>query len=130
MALASAPPDAEASLDEGGKRENMSSVSRNTDGNSDGSDKGAGGPSESSPTGPPKLRPKAGGKVNLFDPAATASRWVTRRFGIVGGLGFVALLASVEGFEIFKAATEKESEGDGVTVTLPSGLTYRDIKVR
>lgn len=119
MALAAAPRDTEASL-EGGKGDNISSVSLSQN---------DGGRSES-PMGSPKLRPKAGGKVNLFDPAATASRWVTRRFGIVGGLGFVALLASVEGFEIFKAAMERESEGDGVVVTLPSGLMYRDIKVR
>ena len=48
----------------------------------------------------------------------------------VGGLGFVALLASTEGFEIYKAAMEHESEGDGQLITLPSGLSYRDIKVR
>lgn len=47
----------------------------------------------------------------------------------VGGLGFVALLASTEGYEIFKAAMEHESDGDGQLVTLPSGLSYRDIKV-
>ena len=41
--------------------------------------------------------------VNLFDPAATASRFITRRFGFVGGLAFVGLLASVEGGEIVKA---------------------------
>ena len=46
-----------------------------------------------------------------------------------GGLAFVALLASTEGVEVFKALSEKESEGDGQTVTLPSGLAYRDIKV-
>ena len=48
----------------------------------------------------------------------------------VGGLGFVALLASTEGFEIYKAAMEHESEGDGQLVSLPSGLSYRDIKAR
>eukprot|EP00976_Prorocentrum_cordatum_P063443 1177089-Prorocentrum_minimum.AAC.1 len=29
------------------------------------------------------------GGANLFDPAATISRAVTKRFGLVGGLGFV-----------------------------------------
>lgn len=94
--------------------------------------------------------------VNLFDPAATISRFLTRRFGIVvihpralhsaprapplfsahvespalwvalsihrhrlmadaglrwnaqGGLAFVALLASTEGYEVVKALLEKE----------------------
>ena len=31
--------------------------------------------------------------VNLFDPAATLSRALTKRFGIVGGLSLVAVLA-------------------------------------
>lgn len=43
---------------------------------------------------------------NLFDPAATISRLLTRRFGIVGGLGFVAVLAAVEGNEIIQAIRE------------------------
>ena len=43
---------------------------------------------DAAPSSGPKLRPKAGGSVNLFDPAATASRFLTRRFGIVsGGVG-------------------------------------------
>jgi len=33
--------------------------------------------------------------VNLFDPAATLSRALTKRFGIVGGLSLVAVLALV-----------------------------------
>lgn len=41
-----------------------------------------------------------------FDPAATASRFITRRFGFTGGLAFVGLLASVEGGEILKALLE------------------------
>ena len=42
--------------------------------------------------------------MNLYDPVATASRALTRRFGIVGGLGLVAALASVEFKEIMTAA--------------------------
>ncbi len=42
----------------------------------------------------------------------------------------MALLASTEGAEIWKALSEKEEEGDGEEVTLPSGLVYRDIKAR
>ena len=58
-------------------------------------------------------KPLPGSGVNLYDPAATASRWLTRRFGIVGGLGFVALLASVEGGEILRAVLEDLREGEG-----------------
>ena len=82
-------------------------------------------PSGDSPKGDKRL----GKGVNLFDPAATASRFLTRRFGIVGGLGFVALLASTELYEIGKALLERDSEGTGEVVETPSGLSYRDIKV-
>lgn len=69
--------------------------------------------------------------VNLFDPAATISRFLTRRFGIVGGLAFVALLASTEGYEVVKALLEKEQDvADAPLVTLDSGLQYRESKVR
>ena len=44
--------------------------------------------------------------LRRFDPAATASRFITRRFGFAGGLAFVGLLASVEGGEILKALLE------------------------
>jgi len=57
------------------------------------------------------------------------SRLITRRFGFAGGLAFVALLASTEGYEIVKKLLEREYEGDGELVELPSGLTYRDQKV-
>lgn len=68
--------------------------------------------------------------VNLFDPVATASRFLTRRFGIIGGLGLVAVLALVEGSEIIKAVVEEQQdEGDGVRVDLPSGVSYVDLKV-
>jgi len=67
--------------------------------------------------------------VNLFDPAATASRFITRRFGFTGGLVFVGLLASVEGREIVGALLERDSEGSGETVATPSGLTYADARV-
>ena len=68
-------------------------------------------PGGSEPTDDKKPLPGSG--VNLYDPAATASRWLTRRFGIVGGLGFVALLASVEGGEILRAVLEDLREGEG-----------------
>lgn len=49
----------------------------------------------------------------MYDPVATASRALTRRFGIVGGLGLVAVLASVEGGEIIKALLERDVEVSG-----------------
>lgn len=67
--------------------------------------------------------------VNLFDPAATASRFITRRFGFVGGLAFVGLLASVEGGEIVKALLERDFDGSGEEVTLPSGVVYTDVRI-
>ena len=73
----------------------------------------------SKPTGDKKPLPGSG--VNLYDPAATASRWLTRRFGIVGGLGFVALLASVEGGEILRAVLENLREGEGTNEEFPLG---------
>ena len=36
----------------------------------------------------PSKSGRVGKGVNLFDPAATASRFITRRFGLVGGLTF------------------------------------------
>jgi hypothetical protein len=55
---------------------------------------------------PPKKQPSALPKVNLYDPVATLSRLLTRRFGIVGGLGLVAVLAATEGVEILRALNE------------------------
>jgi len=63
---------------------------------------------------------------------ATASRWLTRRFGIVGGLSLVALLALVEGGEIAGAVRDAVSPPpppSGETVTLPSGVAYTDVKL-
>merc|ERR1719324_1084387 len=77
-------------------------------------------------------KPLPGSGVNLFDPAATASRWLTRRFGIVGGLGLVGALALVEGNEFFQAIKEDlttKEVVDTVEKPLANGLTYREIKV-
>ena len=54
--------------------------------------------------------------------------------GIVGGLGFVALLASVEGGEILKAVLEnaREGEGSGTEFDLGPpelGLVAADLRV-
>jgi len=78
----------------------------------------------------PKAAQKGQSKgVNLFDPAATLSRAVTRRFGLAGGLAFVALLASTEGYEIIKALLERDEEGDFEPMETDSGLIYKDSKV-
>jgi len=81
------------------------------------------------PAGSLKDKPLPGSGVNLMDPVATASRFITRRFGFTGALIFIAGLASVEGWEIVKAVLETEEEGAGELVQLPSGLSYREIKV-
>jgi FKBP-type peptidyl-prolyl cis-trans isomerase len=70
--------------------------------------------------------------VNLFDPAATLSRALTKRFGIVGGLGLVAVLAVVEGSSIVKSLLEVDkdvSEEKEVTRTLESGLKVKDVRI-
>lgn len=103
-------------------------------------------------------KPLPGSRVNLFDPAATLSRFLTRRFGIVGGaciplgahlphdaphalttwrglffagLGLVAVLALTEGTSIFNALREEGSnvDTDAAPVILPSGLIVRDLKI-
>ena len=76
-----------------------------------------------------KEKPLPGSGVNLYDPVATASRFLTRRFGIVGGLGLVALLASVEGGEIVKALLERDVEASGEIVELDSGLKVADARI-
>jgi len=81
-----------------------------------------------------KLQPgrQAGGGAgfNQFDPVLTLSGFISRRFGIVGGLAVVALLASTEGAEIFKSLGDKGPiAGSGETITTASGLQYVDVLV-
>jgi FKBP-type peptidyl-prolyl cis-trans isomerase len=81
-----------------------------------------------------RAKPLPGRGVNLYVPVATASRFLTRRFGVVGGLGFVAALASVEGGEIVKALLERDVD---VSTTAEEfavegnarGLRARDVKI-
>ena len=47
-----------------------------------------------------------GAGFNQFDPILFLSGLISRRFGIVGGLTVVALVASTEGFEIFKSLSD------------------------
>ena len=68
-----------------------------------------------------------GAGFNQFDPVLTATGFISRRFGLVGGLAIVGLLAAVEGSEILKAALDTGPVAvTGETVTTPSGLKYVD----
>jgi len=56
--------------------------------------------------------------------------FISRRFGLAGGLAVVALLASTEGNEILKSLTDQGPQpGNGVLVTTASGLAYKDVLV-
>lgn len=71
-------------------------------------------------------------RVNLFDPAATLSRLITRRFGFVGGLAFVGILAATEGGAILQAVLEDVNTKEvelGTPTTLADGLVAHDMKV-
>jgi len=73
---------------------------------------------------------KKGAGFNQFDPVLSATMFVSRRFGLAGGLGLVALLAATEGNEIVKSLTDSGPKpGSGELITTPSGLQYRDILV-
>ena len=85
---------------------------------------------QSSPPAEPPKSPGVG-SVNFYDPVATASRFITRRVGFRGALGFIAVLASVEGYEIGKAFLEDvfQKEIDAEPISTPSGLVYVDKKI-
>lgn len=77
-----------------------------------------------------KLQSTDGGGFNKFDPVLSASSFISRRFGIVGGLALVAALAATEGSEIFKSFTATGPvPGTGETVQLADGLSYVDLLV-
>mmetsp|Transcript_14686 Transcript_14686/g.17370 ORF Transcript_14686/g.17370 Transcript_14686/m.17370 type:complete len:291 (-) Transcript_14686:299-1171(-) len=65
----------------------------------------------------------SGAGFNQFDPVLTATSFLSRRFGIFGGLAIFGILAAVEGNEIVKGFQDATpSTGSGETVTTPSGL--------
>ena len=73
---------------------------------------------------------KDGAGFNQFDPVLLISRFVSRRFGLAGGLAFVVLLAATEGNEILKSVLDTGPEaGSGETITTASGLKYVDVLV-
>lgn len=60
---------------------------------------------------------------NQFDPVLSATGFMSRRFGIFGGLAIFAGLALVEGKEILKGFNEATpDQGSGETTTTASGL--------
>jgi hypothetical protein len=71
-----------------------------------------------------------GSGFNQFDPVLSATGFLSRRFGIIGGLTIFAALAAVEGGEILKSFDDSTPlEGSGETVTSPSGLKVTEIRV-
>lgn len=71
-----------------------------------------------------------GGGFNQFDPVLSATGFLSRRFGIVGGLAIFAGLAFVEGGEILKSFDDVTPlEGSGETVTTPSGLQITETRI-
>jgi len=70
---------------------------------------------------------KSGAGFNQFDPVLSTTSFISRRFGLVGGLGVVALLAATEGKEIVQALfAEGAVKGTDEVTTTKSGLSYVD----
>jgi hypothetical protein len=71
-----------------------------------------------------------GGGFNQFDPVLSTTGFLSRRFGIFGGLAIFAGLALVEGREIFKGFDDVTPlEGNGETITTPSGLKITEVLI-
>lgn len=73
---------------------------------------------------------KEGVGFNQFDPVLSVTGFISRRFGLAGGLAVVALLAATEGNEILKSILDTGPvAGSGETITTPTGLQYIDVLV-
>lgn len=71
-----------------------------------------------------------GAGFNQFDPVLSTTGFLSRRFGIAGGLAIFAGLAFVEGREIFKGMGDVTPlEGNGEVITTPSGLKITEILI-
>lgn len=75
-----------------------------------------------------------GAGFNQFDPVLKVTGFVSRRFGLLGGLALVAALAAVEGREILQSLGENNNSDDAPagsreTVTTASGLRITDVRV-
>jgi len=67
---------------------------------------------------------------NQFDPVLSATGFLSRRFGIFGGLAIFAGLAFVEGREIIKGFDDATPlEGSGETITTASGLKITEVLI-
>ena len=93
-------------------------------------------PEEAAPAKPgkydvSKLVPSnQGAGFNQFDPVLTATQFLSRRFGIIGGLALFLGLAAIEGKEIVGSLLSTGPEtGSGDVVTTASGLRYVDVLV-
>jgi hypothetical protein len=74
-----------------------------------------------------KEQSKQGVGFNQFDPVLSATTFVSRRFGLAGGLALVGLLAATEGNEIVKSFTDKGPQAvNSDPVDLGNGLIYKD----
>jgi len=71
-----------------------------------------------------------GSGFNQFDPVLSTTGFLSRRFGIVGGLAVFVGLALVEGREIFKGFGDiTPLEGSGEWTTQPSGLRIKELLI-
>jgi hypothetical protein len=71
-----------------------------------------------------------GSGFNQFDPVLSTTGFLSRRFGIFGGLAIFAGLALVEGNEILKGLADVTPlEGSGETTTTASGLKITEILI-
>lgn len=82
---------------------------------------------------PARFQPKidkSGAGFNQFDPVLFVTSNISRRFGLVGGLGVVALLASTEGKDIVKALlAEGPKPGTGEIFETENGVEYEDVLI-
>jgi len=77
-----------------------------------------------------KLVSSEGAGFNQFDPVLKATGFLSRRFGIVGGLAVFAVLFAVEGGEILKSFKDSEpTAGNGETITMASGLKITEFLI-
>jgi hypothetical protein len=71
-----------------------------------------------------------GSGFNQFDPVLSTTGFLSRRFGIFGGLAVFAGLALVEGREILKGLEDVAPlQASGETITKPSGLKITEVLI-
>mmetsp|Transcript_20998 Transcript_20998/g.27138 ORF Transcript_20998/g.27138 Transcript_20998/m.27138 type:complete len:257 (+) Transcript_20998:144-914(+) len=70
-----------------------------------------------------------GAGFNQFDPVLSTTGFLSRRFGILGGLAVFAGLAFVEGREIWKGLDDATPLEGGGTITTPDGLKITEVLI-